>query len=135
MILLGNFGGGTLTGYHIKQGPVNSSHCREQVSPGKLNNPVPTVRNHTVLDNETEIEDESKTPVGNRKHMFWQTLMNDQRLKLKVNINDTVIEELPVKTGESSPESWHLDESLQKADISIPRNWNLISSETKHKVG
>ena len=62
--------GGPLAGPDVKQGPVIPSHCGEHVSPGKLNNPVPTVKNHTVLDDGIDLEDESKTPVGNRKHIF-----------------------------------------------------------------
>ena len=76
--------GGPLTGPDVKQGPVIPSHCGEHVSPGKLNNPVPTVKNHTVLDDEIDLEDELKTPVGNRKHVSWQTSINDQRQKLRV---------------------------------------------------
>ena len=33
------------------------------------------------------MEDGSKTPVGHRKHIFWQTSINDQRPKLRVCIN------------------------------------------------
>ena len=40
------------------------------------------------------MEDESKTPIGNRKHLFWQTSINAQRPKLKVHINDIAIEGL-----------------------------------------
>ena len=47
--------------------PVNV----ENISPpGKLKNPVPTVKNHTVLDDGIDLEDESKTLVGNRKHIL-----------------------------------------------------------------
>ena len=34
------------------------SHCGEHVSPGKLNNPVPTVKTHIVLDDGLDREDE-----------------------------------------------------------------------------
>ena len=50
-----------LVGPDVKQGPVIPSHCGEHVSPGKLNNPVPTVKNHTVLDDGIDLEDESRT--------------------------------------------------------------------------
>ena len=70
--------GGPLAGLDVKQGPVIPSHCGEHVSPGKLNNPVPTVKNNTLLDDRIDLEDESKTPIGNRKHIFWQTSINDQ---------------------------------------------------------
>ncbi|XP_041911227.1 uncharacterized protein LOC121677222 [Arvicola amphibius] len=72
-------------------------HCEKHVSPGKLN-PVPTVKNHTLLDDGIEMEDESKTLVGNRKRMFWQTSINDQRPNLRVCINDIVIEGM-IDTG------------------------------------
>ena len=41
-----------------------------------------------------DLEDESKTPVGDRKFIFWQTSMNDQRPKLRVCLNGIVIEGL-----------------------------------------
>ena len=56
------------------------------------------------------MEDESKIPVGNRKHIFWQTSINDQRPKLRVCINGIVIVGL-IDTGVDvsiiTPESWH----------------------------
>ena len=69
---------------NVIQGPVIPSHCGEHVSPGKLNNPVPTVKNHTVLDDGIDLEDELKTEVENRKEIFWQTSINGQRPKLRV---------------------------------------------------
>ena len=69
MIPLGNSLGGGLRGPHAKRGPVIPSHYGEHASPGKLKNPVPIVKNHTVLDDAIEM-DESKIPVGNRKHVL-----------------------------------------------------------------
>ena len=40
------------------------------------------------------VEDESKTSVGYRKHIFWQTSINDERPKLRVCINGILIEGL-----------------------------------------
>ena len=80
----GKFLGGPLTGPNIKQGPVIPSHCGEHVLPGKLDNPVSTVKNHTVLDDGLDLENESKIPVGNVKCIFWQISTNDQRPKLRV---------------------------------------------------
>ena len=37
------------------------------------------------------MEDKSKIPIRNRKHIFWQTSINDQRPKLRVHINGIVI--------------------------------------------
>ena len=57
------------------------------------------------------MEDESKIPLGNRKHIFWQISIYDQRPELRVRINNIVIEEL-LGTGMEvaiiTPESWHL---------------------------
>ena len=47
----------------------------------------------TVLDDEINMEDESKTPVGNRKHILAD-FYNYQRPKLRVCINDVAIEGL-----------------------------------------
>ena len=55
---------------------------------------MPTVKSHTVLDDGIDMENESKTLVGNRKHIFWQTFINDQRPKLRVCINKIAIEGL-----------------------------------------
>ena len=68
--ITGKLLGGLLAGPNVKQGPVIPSHCGEHVSPEKLNNPVPTVKSHTGLDDGLYLEDESKTAVGNRKHIF-----------------------------------------------------------------
>ena len=68
------------------------------------------------------MENESKTPIGNIKRIFWQTSINDQRPKLRVSINDIVIEGL-LDTGADmsiiTPESWHPDWSLQEAEIQL----------------
>ena len=62
--------------------------------------------------------------MGNRKRIFWQTFINDQRPKLRVHINDTVIEEL-LDTGADvtiiTPESWHPNWPIQEADIQLQR--------------
>ena len=71
-------------GPKVKSGPVIPSHCGEHVSPGKLKNPVPTVKNHTGLDDGIGVKDKSITPVGHRKSIFWQTSINDQRIKQRV---------------------------------------------------
>ena len=58
------------------------------------------------------MEDKSKISKGNRKHIFWQTSINDQRPKLRVYVNDIVIEGL-LQTGVNvsiiTPEPWHPD--------------------------
>ena len=60
--------GKPLTGPQVKCGPVTPSYCGGLVSSGKLKNQVYIVKNHTVLDNRINMEDESKIPVENRKH-------------------------------------------------------------------
>ena len=88
---IGKLLGRPLTGPQVKSGPVIPSHCGEHVSPGKFKNSVPTEKNHTVLDDGIDLEDKSKTPVGNRKNLFWKISINDQRPKLRVYINAIVI--------------------------------------------
>ena len=79
-----------------------------------------TVKSRTTLDDGIGMEDESKTPVGNRKHIFWQTSINDQRPKLKVGINNIAIEELldmGVDMTIITPESWYPNWPLQEAGV------------------
>ena len=83
---------GPLIGYQVKHEKIIPSHCGEYVSPWKLSNPVSTVRNCIVLNDKINMEDESKTPVESRKYIIWQTYISDQRPKLRVHINDIVIE-------------------------------------------
>ena len=55
---------------------------------------MPVVKSNTGLNDGLNVEDESKTPVGQRKCIFWQTSINDQKLKLRVCINGIFIEGL-----------------------------------------
>lgn len=63
----------------LSQAPISNKFlsiqsCREHVSPGKLNNPVQIVKkNHTVVYDGINMEDKSKTAIGNMKHIFWHT--------------------------------------------------------------
>ena len=68
------------------------------------------------------MEDKSKILIGNRKCIFWQTSINDQRLKLRVHINGIVIgglidigEDVSIITPESCQSNW----SLQDADVQL----------------
>lgn len=65
--------------------------------------------------------------------MFWQTTINDQRPKLKIQINGIEIEGL-VDTGADvmiiSPKS---QIGLFRDTHSASRDWNFISSKTKYK--
>ena len=66
------------------------------------------------------MEDESKAPVRNRKRIYWQTSINDQRPKLRVCINGIFIEGL-LDTGADvsiiTPESWHPNWPLEEVDV------------------
>ena len=55
---------------------------------------MPAVKNHTVLDDEINMKDESKISKGNKKHIIWQTSINNQRTKLRVHINNIITEGL-----------------------------------------
>ena len=66
------------------------------------------------------MEYESKTSIRNRKCIFWHTSINDQRPKLRVHINDIVIEGLldtSTNVSNIAPQSWHPNWPLQEADI------------------
>ena len=52
------------------------------------------VKNNTGLDDGINMDDESKTSVGHRKHIFFQTSINDQTPKLRVCMNGIFIEGL-----------------------------------------
>ena len=78
LVQLGNSLQGASGGPRVKCGPVIPSHCGGHVSPGKSKNSVPAVKNHIVLDSGLNVEDESKIPIRNRTHVFWQTSINDQ---------------------------------------------------------
>ena len=71
---------------------------------------MPTVKKHTYLDDGIDVEDESNILVGHRKHIFWQTSINGQRLELRVCINGIFIEGLLDTSANISiitPESWN----------------------------
>ena len=57
------------------------------------------MQDHTVLKDGTNMEDKSKIQIGNKKRIFWQTSINDQRPKLRVHIIGIVIIGL-INTGE-----------------------------------
>ena len=107
-----------------KSGPVIPNHCGRHVLQGKLKNSEPSVKDNTILDNGINIDDKSKIPVGNRKLIFWWTTVNDQRLKLRVCINDIAVVGL-IDTGADmsiiTPESWHPKRPLQEADVQLLR--------------
>ena len=109
---LGSSLGGTLAGPHVKCGLVIPSHYGGHTSPEKPENLLPVIKNHTVLDDGINMEDETKIPIENRKHIFWQTFINDQRPKLRMHINEIVIEGL-LNMGAGmaifTPESWHMN--------------------------
>lgn len=52
-----------------------------------------------MLDDRIVLEDEPKIPGGTRTCILWQTSINDQRPKLKVQKNNIIIEGL-LDTGE-----------------------------------
>lgn len=61
------------------------------------------------LEDRTTLIDNSKILGETIKQIFWQTLINDQKLKLKLQINEFVIEGL-LNIGSNatiiSPKSW-----------------------------
>ena len=45
---------------------------------------MPIVRNHTALDNRTDIEERTKNLGKVNKQVSWQTSISEQRPKLKI---------------------------------------------------
>ena len=56
------------------------------------------VRNHTTVDNRTTIEERTKNSGETIKCFIWQTSINEQRPKLKIQINVIIIERV-IDTG------------------------------------
>ena len=81
---------------------------------------MPIVRNHTALDDRTAIEERTKNSGETIKQVFWQIFINEQRPKLKIWINDIVIEVLVVIGADVtiiSSESWHPNWYLQGVNV------------------
>ena len=112
---------GPLADPQAKSGPVIPSNRGGHVTPGKLKTLEASVQDHKVL-NDANLEDKSEIQLGNKKRVFWQTSINDQRPKLRVRINGIVIVGL-IDTGAEvsiiTPESWHLNWPLQEADVQL----------------
>ena len=99
-----------LIGPQDKSGPIIPSYYGKPVSPGKLKCPELSVKDHTVLDDVINVEDKSKLLIGNRKCIFWQNSINDQRENLRVYINGIeIVGLIDIDTDVSviTPESWH----------------------------
>ena len=81
---------------------------------------MPIVRNHTAMKNRTAIEERTKTSGETIKWLFWQASINEQRPKLKIQINGVVIEDL-VETGVDVTvilsKSWHPNWCLQDVNV------------------
>ena len=77
-------------------------------------------KNHTALNNRTAIEERTKNSGETIKQVFWQTSINEQRPKLKIWINNIIIEAL-IDTGADvtiiSSESWHPNWPLQDVNV------------------
>ena len=52
---------------------------------------MPTVKSNNGLKDELNVENESRNLVGQRKHIFWQTSINEQRPKLRVCVNGKLL--------------------------------------------
>ena len=112
---------GSLAGPQAKSDPVIPSNRGGDVTPGKLKTLEASVQDHKVL-NDANLEDKSEIQLGNKKRVFWQTSINDQRPKLRVRINGIVIIGL-IDTGADvsiiTPKSWHTNWPLQEADVQL----------------
>ena len=93
----------------VQSFPVTVENVSHQEN---FKNPMHALKSNTGLNDGLNVEDESKTPVGHRKCIFWQTSINDQRPKLRVYINGIFIEGLldtSVNVSIITSESWHLN--------------------------
>ena len=82
---------------------------------------VPTIKSNTCLNDGMNVEDASKNPIDQRKYIFWQTFIIDQRpKKLRVCINGIFIEgllDMGMDVSIISPESWHPNWPLQEVYV------------------
>ena len=96
---------------------------------------MPAVENNTSLNGGINA---SKTSVGFRKGIFWQTSINDQRPKLRVCINSIFIKGLLVTGVDVSiitPESWHPSWPPQEVDVQFLGVETPSPVKTKHEMG
>ena len=88
----------------------------------QLKDILPIVKNHTSLDDRTTSFDKTKFAGETIKQVFWQTSINDQRLKLKTQINGKETESL-VDIGEDvtiiATKSWDPNWPLQEVNFSF----------------
>ena len=86
---------------------------------------MPSIENHTVLDDGLNLKDESKIPTENRKCIFWQSSI---KIKARVCIDSIVIEgllEMGVDVTIITSESWHLNWFPQEADVQFLKTATL----------
>ena len=55
---------------------------------------MPAVKSNNGLKDKLNVENESRNMIGQRKHIFLQTSINEQRPKLRVCINGIFMEGL-----------------------------------------
>ena len=106
---IGKLPEGPLVGPQAKCSLVIPSNHGGHVTPRKLKTLEASIQDYKVL-NDANLEDKSEIQLENKKHVFWQTSINDQRPKLRVRIYGIVIVGL-IDTGSDvsiiTPESWH----------------------------
>ena len=96
---------------------------------------MPTVRNHTVLNNRIATG-EQKNSRETIKQVFWQTSINEQRPKLKIWINDSVIDGLiDTRCGCNNNLTRILEFKLASSGGKYLdfRDWHFISDKTEYK--
>ena len=99
---------------------------------------MPAVKSNNGLKDELNVVNESRNLRGQSKRIFWQTSINEQRPKLRVCNKWQIYYWL---TGHRCGCKYHYTRVLASAlassggRYSVLRNWNPISSKTKHEMG
>lgn len=97
---------------------------------------MPTFKN-TALDKikiRRASVDKTKNSGETRKQVFWQTAINDQRSRLKIQINSIETEGL-LDTGTDVtilPKFWHSDWPLQEVNIQLLGIGTLSEVKPRH---
>lgn len=93
---------------------------------------MPAVRNQGALDDRAASVGKTKFSGETIKQVFQQISINDQRQKLKIGINDIVIECL-IYTGVDATiilsKSWHPDCSHQEVNVQLLRTETLSQAK------
>lgn len=133
-LTLGNILGSLSQVHWSNMGLLTPSHCGEHASPGKLENPLSVVQNHTALNDRINIEDQSKISIEIRKHIFedFYKLSKAKAERMNKWYCNWRITGHWCACAYYSPESWHLNRPLREIDVQFL--WIGTPSQVKQNM-